>query len=47
MPMMGFDWHLRDIPVGSEELAHDMEPFILTVLINLAQPGACSKVIFQ
>ena len=28
MPIMGFDWYLRDIPIGSDELAHDMEPFI-------------------
>ena len=28
MPIMGFNWHLRDVPVGSDELAHDMEPFI-------------------
>ena len=40
MPMMGFDWHLRDIPVGSEELAHDMEPFI-SYCIDKFGPTRC------
>jgi predicted TIM-barrel fold metal-dependent hydrolase len=26
MPRMGFDWHTRDVPIGSEELAADMSP---------------------
>ena len=40
MPMMGFDWHLRDVPVGSEELANDMEPFI-SYCINQFGPTRC------
>ena len=28
MPRMGFDWHTRDIPIGSEELAESMSPWI-------------------
>ena len=27
MPRTGFDWHLRDSPIGSEELAEAMAPF--------------------
>ena len=28
MPRTGFDWHERDIPIGSEELANDMAPLV-------------------
>ena len=28
MPRTGFDWHLRDKPIGSEELSESMAPFI-------------------
>ena len=28
MPRTGFDWHTRTKPIGSEELANDMKPFI-------------------
>ncbi len=28
MPRYGFDWHLRDKPIGSEELAESMAPFM-------------------
>ena len=28
MPRMGFDWHTRDVPIGSEELAEDMSPWL-------------------
>ena len=28
MPIMGFDWHLREVPIGSEELAEEMTPFL-------------------
>jgi predicted TIM-barrel fold metal-dependent hydrolase len=28
MPRMGFGWHTRDVPIGSEELAADMAPWI-------------------
>ena len=28
MPRWGFDWHARDIPIGSEELAEAMAPWM-------------------
>ena len=28
MPSVGFDWHLRDNPIGSEELASNMAPIV-------------------
>ena len=28
MPRTGFDWHARDVPAGSEELAESMAPFM-------------------
>ncbi len=28
MPRTGFDWHDRDVPIGSEELAEAMSPFV-------------------
>ena len=28
MPRTGFDWHERDVPIGSEELAESMAPFM-------------------
>lgn len=28
MPRTGFDWHTRDTPIGSEELAESMAPFM-------------------
>ncbi len=28
MPRTGFDWHARDLPIGSEELAESMAPFM-------------------
>ena len=28
MPRTGFDWHERDVPIGSEELADSMAPFM-------------------
>src|SRR5262245_66390030 len=28
MPRTGFDWHTRDTPIGSEELARSMAPLI-------------------
>ena len=28
MPQVGFDWHTREIPIGSEELAESMSPFM-------------------
>ncbi len=29
MPLTGFDWHAREKPIGSEELARAMEPYYL------------------
>ena len=28
MPRMGFNWHTRAVPIGSEELAEDMSPWM-------------------
>ena len=28
MPRMGFDWHTRAVPIGSEALAEDMAPWM-------------------
>ena len=28
MPQTGFGWHERDVPIGSEELAEAMSPFM-------------------
>ncbi|MDE0299789.1 MAG: amidohydrolase family protein [Candidatus Poribacteria bacterium] len=28
MPHVGFDWHTREIPIGSEELAESMSPYM-------------------
>ena len=28
MPRTGFDWHARDVPIGSEEIAESMAPFM-------------------
>ena len=32
MPRYGFDWHARDKPVGSEEMAESMAPFMNTCI---------------
>jgi predicted TIM-barrel fold metal-dependent hydrolase len=40
MPRFGFDWHLRDRPIGSEHLAIDMAP-LLGTCIDLFGPGRC------
>ena len=40
MPIMGFDWHLREKPVGSQELADDMSPF-LNYCIEQFGPDRC------
>ena len=39
MPRFGFDWHLRDKPIGSEELAADMAP-LLRYCIEQLRPRA-------
>jgi L-fuconolactonase len=40
MPRLGFDWHTRAIPVGSEELAQSMAPF-MTYCIEQFGPNRC------
>ena len=40
MPRFGFDWHLRDQPIGSEELAASMAP-LLSYCIEQFGPGRC------
>src|SRR6476646_7943828 len=40
MPRFGFDWHLRDKPVGSEELAHEMAP-LMSYCIEQFGPERC------
>ena len=40
MPRTGFDWHLRDKPIGSEELASDMAPLI-NYCIEQFGPSRC------
>jgi predicted TIM-barrel fold metal-dependent hydrolase len=40
MPRIGFDWHLREKPIGSEELAQAMAPFI-TYCIEQFGPERC------
>ena len=40
MPRNGFGWHLRDKPVGSEELAASMSPF-MTYCIEKFGPDRC------
>ena len=40
MPRFGFDWHLRDKPVGSEELAKDMAP-LMSFCIEQFSPDRC------
>ncbi len=40
MPRTGFDWHLRDQPIGSEELAGDMAP-LMNYCIEQFGPNRC------
>jgi len=40
MPRFGFDWHTRDKPIGSEELARDMAP-LLSFCIDRFGPQRC------
>jgi L-fuconolactonase len=40
MPRFGFDWHLRDKPVGSDELASDMAP-LMSPCIEQFGPERC------
>src|SRR6185312_11994736 len=40
MPRFGFDWHLRDTPVGSEELARQIAP-LMSYCIDRFGPDRC------
>ena len=40
MPRFGFDWHLRDKPIGSEELAAEMAP-LMSFCIEQFGPERC------
>ena len=40
MPIMGFDWHTRNKPIGSEELAESMAPF-MNYCIEQFGPNRC------
>jgi predicted TIM-barrel fold metal-dependent hydrolase len=40
MPRFGFDWHTRDKPIGSAELARDMAP-LLRFSIDAFGPNRC------
>src|SRR6266851_4485502 len=40
MPWLGFDWHTRSAPIGSEELAEGMGPF-MTYCIEQFGPERC------
>jgi len=40
MPRMGFDWHRRDKPIGSEELATSMAP-LMSYCIERLGPDRC------
>ena len=40
MPRYGFDWHERDKPIGSEELAESMAPF-MNYCIEQFGPSRC------
>jgi predicted TIM-barrel fold metal-dependent hydrolase len=40
MPRLGFDWHTREKPIGSEELATAMAP-IMSYCIEQFGPGRC------
>jgi L-fuconolactonase len=40
MPRLGFDWHARDTPIGSEELAVSMAP-LMSYCIEQFGPDRC------
>ncbi|MGH7065463.1 MAG: amidohydrolase family protein, partial [Stellaceae bacterium] len=40
MPRLGFDWHARAKPIGSEELAQAMAP-LMTACIEAFGPARC------
>jgi hypothetical protein len=43
MPRMGFDWHAREKPIGSEELAASMASLMSYCIEQLGPNGVCSK----
>jgi len=40
MPRTGFDWHTRSTPIGSEELAASMAPFMIYCIEQFG-PNRC------
>ena len=40
MPRLGFGWHARTVPIGSEELAESMSPWI-SYCIEQFGPARC------
>jgi predicted TIM-barrel fold metal-dependent hydrolase len=40
MPRLGFDWHERTTPIGSEELATAMAPFMTSCIAQFG-PDRC------
>ena len=40
MPLVGFGWHAWDVPIGSEELAESMSPW-MNYCIEQFGPGRC------
>ncbi len=40
MPRMGFGWHTREVPIGSEELAESMSPW-MNYCIEQFSPDRC------
>ena len=40
MPLTGFDWHARTAPIGSEELAESMAPY-MNYCIEQFGPSRC------
>ena len=40
MPRMGFGWHAREVPIGSEELAESMSPW-MNYCIEQFSPNRC------
>ena len=43
VPRLGFDWHTRARPIGSEELASSMAPIRVPASNSSARTGACSR----
>ena len=47
MPRTGFDWHTRSQPIGSEELAESMAPYMNYCIEQFGRSVACSKATFR